>query len=116
MGARCEKIGKYVLPVFRSLVAEELVHSHHLTQVEAAKRLGTTQAAISQYLNSKRAFKSTEQFSDILPKIKAIARETAQRLANKEMSADEVAIEVCRLCSILGDEEEPNQTADDYVI
>jgi predicted transcriptional regulator len=115
MVARCETIGKYVLPVFRSLIAEELVHTYNLTQVEAAKRLGTTQAAVSQYLNSKRAFKSTAQFSDALPKIKAIAHETARRLANDEMSADDVATEVCRLCSVLGDEE-PNQTADDYVI
>lgn len=115
MSTRCETIGKYVLPVFRSLIAEELVHTYNLTQVEAAERLGTTQAAISQYLSSKRALKSTEQFRDILPKIKAMARETAKRLANKEISADQMAIDACRLCSILG-EEESNQTADDYVI
>jgi hypothetical protein len=101
--------------VFKSLIAEELVHTYNLTQVEAARRLGTTQAAISQYLNSKRAFKSTEQFRDILPKIKAMARETAKRVANKEMGADQVAIDACRICSILS-EEESSQTAGDYVI
>jgi predicted transcriptional regulator len=55
MVARCETIGKYVLPVFRAFVAKELVNNHKFTQVEAAQKLGTTQAAISQYLNSKRA-------------------------------------------------------------
>lgn len=115
MAARCEAVGKYVLPVFRSLVAEELVRTYNLTQVEAAKRLGTTQAAISQYLSSKRANKSTEQFSDILPKIRAMARETAKRLANNEMNADEVALDMCKLCSILGDEE-GHQADEDYVI
>ena len=115
MVSRCETIGKYVLPVFRSLIAEELVHTYNLTQVEAAKRLGTTQAAISQYLNSKRAFKSTEQFGDILPKIKVAAQETAKRLANKNMGSDYVAIDVCRLCSTLS-EKEVKQTGDDYTI
>jgi predicted transcriptional regulator len=115
MGARCETVGKYVLPVFRSLIAEELVRTHKLTQVETAKMLGTTQAAISQYLNSKRALKSTNRFNNILPKIKMMARETAERLANKEMSTDEIAIDVCKLCAIL-DQEEVNKTADDYTI
>lgn len=68
MSARCESIGKFVLPLFRSLVAKELINTYHLTQVETAKKLKTTQAAVSQYLNSKRASKGTEQFNDILPK------------------------------------------------
>jgi predicted transcriptional regulator len=116
MSSRCESIGKYVLPVFRSFIAEELVRTYHLTQIEAAKKLGTTQAAISQYLSSKRAYKSTEQFSDALPKIRAMARETAKRLAMNEIGSDEVAIDICKLCSTLGDEEEPRQIADDYAI
>ena len=115
MTARCETIGKYVLPVFRSLIAEELVRTFNLTQVEAAKKLGTTQAAISQYLSSKRANKSTEQFTSVLPKIKAIAHETAKRLANNEISADEVAADMCKLCSILS-EEEASEIVEDYAI
>ena len=55
MNPRCEAIGKYVVPLFRSLVAKELINTYNLTQVEAAHRLGTTQAAISQYIHSKRA-------------------------------------------------------------
>lgn len=115
MSARCETVGKYVLPVFRSLVAEELVHTFRLTQVEAAEKLGTTQAAISQYLNSKRASKSIEQLSDVLPKIRAIAHETAAKLASNEMSADDVAADMCKLCSLLGDQEDTSNF-DDYAI
>jgi predicted transcriptional regulator len=40
---RFETIGKFVLPVLRALVVKELVTTHHLTQVEVAKKLGTTQ-------------------------------------------------------------------------
>src|SRR5271157_4251432 len=98
MSARCERIGKYVLPVFRSLVAKELVNTYHLTQVETAKKLKTTQAAISQYINSKRAIKGTEQFLDVLPRIQTEAVETAKRLANSETTWDEVTLDFCKLC------------------
>ena len=87
MVARCETIGKYVMPIFRSLVAKELVTTYKLTQ-----------AAISQYVNSKRAFRSAEQFGDLLPKIKAMAKETAKRLADNAMCADEISIDFCSLC------------------
>src|SRR5208283_2056621 len=99
MSARCESIGKFVLPIFRSLVAKELINTYHLTQVEAAKKLKTTQAAVSQYVNSKRATKGTEQFTDILPRIQAEAKETAKRLANKETTWGEVTLDFCKLCS-----------------
>lgn len=99
MNPRCEAIGKYVVPLFRSLVAKELINTYNLTQVDAAQRLGTTQAAISQYINSKRASKGIEQLGDILPKIQVMAGETAKRLANKEISPDEVTVDFCKLCS-----------------
>ncbi len=98
MNPRCEAIGKYVVPLFRSLVAKELINTYNLTQVEAAHRLGTTQAAISQYVNSKRAIQGMEQFDDIVPKIQAMASETAKRLANKEITSDEVTVDFCKLC------------------
>jgi predicted transcriptional regulator len=115
MSARCETIGKFVLPVFRSIVARELVNTHHLTQVEAAKKLKTTQAAISQYINSKRAIKATEEFKDILPRIQNAAKTTAKRLADSETTWDEVTFDFCKLCvTFYGDEED--ETGDNYSI
>ena len=100
MNPRCEAIGKYVVPLFRSLVAKELNNTNKLTQVEAAHRLGTTQAAISQYINSKRANKGLEQFgSDVVPKIQAMAAETAMRLAKGEITADQATVDFCKLCT-----------------
>lgn len=115
MSARCETIGRYVLPVFRAFVAKELISTFKLTQVETAKVLGTTQAAISQYLNSKRAIKGIEQFSKTLPKIQSMARTTAKRLAENETTWIEVTRDFCSLCSSFTDDE-INQTNDDYVI
>jgi predicted transcriptional regulator len=83
------------------MLAKELINTYNLTQVEAAQRLGTTQAAISQYVNSKRTNRGMEQFDAIVPKIQAMASETAKRLANKEISPEEVTIDFCKLCSSL---------------
>jgi len=115
MVARCETIGKYILPIFRSLVAKELIATYGLTQVDAAQKLGTTQAAISQYINSKRAFKGTEQFNGILPKLQALARETSRQLMKKEITPDQISLDFCRICSSFL-EEESDQTGDNYTI
>lgn len=115
MGPRCETIGKYVLPIFRSLVARELVNTYNLTQVETAKKLGTTQAAVSQYINSKRAFKGMEQIGELLPQIRDMAKKTAKRLANSELTLDDVSVDFCNLCSSFC-KVESSQIADDYVI
>ena len=115
MSARCETIGKFIVPVFRSLVAKELICTFNLTQVEAAKKLKTTQAAVSQYLNSKRAIRGAEQFSDILPKIQIEAKETAKRLAKNETNWDEVTLDFCKLCLTFYKTEE-STTGDNYSI
>jgi predicted transcriptional regulator len=99
MDPQCEIIGKYVLPIFRSMLAKELVQTHHLSQTEAAKKLGTTQAAVSQYLSSKRANKGVAGVEEFLPKLQIMARETAQKLMNREISAKDVTLDFCKLCS-----------------
>jgi predicted transcriptional regulator len=98
MVARCETIGKFVLPVFRSLIARELIDTFKLTQVETAQKLGTTQAAVSQYVNSKRAFKGTEKFGDLLPSLQAMAKETALRLSKNQIHPEQISIDFCKLC------------------
>lgn len=98
MDPQCEVIGKYVLPIFRSMLAKELVQKYHLSQTEAAKKLGTTQAAVSQYLSSKRAYKGIENVEEFLPKIQAMAEETARKLNNKEISAVDITPVFCHLC------------------
>jgi uncharacterized protein len=99
MDPQCEIIGKYVLPIFRSMLAKELVQKYKLSQTQAAKKLGTTQAAVSQYLSSKRAYKGVEHVEQYLPKIQEMAAETAQKLVNNEIEAKEVTFDFCRLCA-----------------
>jgi len=99
MDPQCEIIGKYVLPIYRSLLAKELVQKYHLSQTETAKKLGTTQAAISQYLSSKRAYKGMKQVEEFLPKLHVMAEKTAIKLANKTISVDDITDDFCGLCS-----------------
>ncbi len=99
MDPQCEIIGKHVLPLFRSMLAKELVQKYHLSQTEAAKKLGTTQAAVSQYLSSKRAYKGVKHVDKFLPKIGVMAAETAEKLVNKEICVSDITVDFCRLCS-----------------
>jgi len=98
MDPQCEIIGKYVLPIFRSMLAKELVQKYHLSQTETANKLGTTQAAVSQYLSAKRAYKGMEHVENYLPKIQTLATDTAQKLIAKEISAQDVTPRFCNLC------------------
>ena len=47
----------YIIPAIRRELAENLVKKHRLTYQKAAGILGVSKAAVSQYLNKKRAGK-----------------------------------------------------------
>ena len=83
------------------MVAKELIEKYNFTQTAAAKKLGTTQAAISQYLHSKRGSKGTEQFMDVLPEIQSLANETAKTIASGNMETEDIMRKFCELCTVL---------------
>ena len=96
----CEIIAKHILPAFRSLIARGLIEEHGFTQVAAAKKLGTTQAAISYYLSSKRG----EKYITLLennPHVKMKLNDILQGLVTKSVSSEEVTGTLCELCTFL---------------
>ena len=99
MHPACEIIARFVLPYFRSLVSKELIEKYSFTQAEAAEKLGTTQAAISQYLHSKRGYKGSQQYDLFLPEIQSAANETAKQIAAKKIDTNEIMINFCNLCT-----------------
>jgi predicted transcriptional regulator len=101
MSTVCESVARHVLPLYRSFVAKELLAKYHYTQVEVAKKLGTTQAAISQYLNSKRGCKGIPDYEEIAPLVQSAAAKVAKRIAKSEMSAKEFSASFCELCASL---------------
>lgn len=94
----CEAIARYILPVYRSVIAKDLIEKYELTQVEAAKKIGTTQAAISQYIHSKRGYGSLGQFENAMPKVQKHAHKIAKRIAKENVTSDEVMRVFCELC------------------
>ncbi len=96
----CEIVVRYILPAFRSMVAKELIEKHGFTQVAAAKKLGTTQAAISYYLDAKRGGKRLKQLSQN-PTIQEAIISTAEGIASDKMKAEEAMTQFCDLCNDL---------------
>ena len=96
----CELVVRFVLPAFRSLVARELIERHHLSQTAAAHRLGTTQAAVSYYLDSKRGDKRMRQL-EAIPAVQSAAREVAKGIVSERFSVTDAMSVFCKLCTAL---------------
>jgi predicted transcriptional regulator len=99
----CEHIVRNVLPAIRASIAKRLVVDYGLTQVDAALKLGITQAAVSFYLNSKRGKKVLSDLSQNEKVHAAVTDVTAQLLA-KEYDASVVINRFCELCVALRSE------------
>jgi len=96
----CERVVRYVLPAVRSIVAKDLIENHGYTQVAAAKKLGTTQAAISHYLYSKRG----EKWIDELRRnenVMATVNEVTSGITEEEYDSVHVVSKLCELCTAL---------------
>ena len=101
MPLSCEKVARQILPLYRAFVARELVEKYECTQVVAAKKLGTTQAAISQYITSKRGRKHIANYEKVAPLIQEVASKTAQRIVTAGMNPQEFNDSICELCEEL---------------
>lgn len=99
MKPRCEVMVSKYLPAIRVLLSMELSQKHGLTEQRIAELLGTTKAAVSQYLSSKRGAAKVRELS----KITAV-REEISKIADelvKNPREDSCADIICRLCLIL---------------
>ncbi len=95
----CEVIGKKILPLIRSYVARELIEKYKFTQIEVAKKLGITQAAVSQYLHLKRGVKSMEEFKEVIPLIEENSKKLAEKIAVNNIGRREIIMEICKICA-----------------
>jgi uncharacterized protein len=101
MSVSCEYIARRFLPLYRAFVAKELVEKHGYNQEQAAKKLGTTQPAISQYLSSKRGRKNIPNYNEIMPLIEEEAVKVAASVAKKEIRPEEFNDSFCEVCRML---------------
>ncbi|MEK6898184.1 MAG: transcriptional regulator [Nanoarchaeota archaeon] len=71
----------YLIPALRKEIAKIFIEDYNLNQKRVAEILGITEAAISQYLNSKRG-NELKFNKDELKQIKKSAREIIESPAN----------------------------------
>jgi len=72
--------------------------------VSAAKKLSTTQAAISQYLGSKRGDRMLKELES-MPEIESTASKMAEGIATGKFSPIEAIVTFCKLCTVIRMEE-----------
>jgi len=92
MRAPCETSMWYVLPLIRKSLAKALIEERGHTQSQAARRLGLTSAAVSQYISGKRG---SFELRDM--RVAKEIKGAAKRIAEAEDAAA-VQEEICRLC------------------
>jgi len=102
----CEIIVKHVLPTIRALVARELVENYDFTQVEAARRLGISQAAISWYIAEKRGHADKKgyrmNYVEKSPKVKSLIHYISKKIASDDLtSSAEITKKFCEACVAL---------------
>jgi len=96
----CESIVPAVLPALRALVAKELVEQFSLSQVEVARRLGITQAAVSQYLSQKRGNQLLHRLESV-PEVKSGVLKVAANLGTESTPPVDAMLVFCSLCEVL---------------
>lgn len=93
----CEKAVWYNLPQIRADIAAGLVKTG-MTQSQAAKKLGVTPAAVSQYLNKKRGQQDVK--SKLYLEEIAVA---VEKIRDGASTKDLLTI-VCKCCQIITEE------------
>jgi len=88
----CEQALWYVLPQIRADIARELVKGG-LNQKEAAEKLGITPAAVSQYMNKKRAGKIKLPI-DYRQMIEAAVKDILENNGD-----DAISVTICKCCA-----------------
>jgi predicted transcriptional regulator len=96
MRCRCEVAVQDILPIARSLLAKKLLDAYGMSQTEAAKKMGVSQPAISQYKKDIRGCKKGSLADS--PKFTHAVNDIAKRLADGSVTARQMPSELCRLC------------------
>jgi len=79
-----------ILPAIRRELAKSMINDYNLSQKEIAKKIGVTEAAVSQYVHSKRA-KNVDFSDEILKEIKTTAGDIIK-------NDKDIMLEIIKLC------------------
>lgn len=90
-----------ILPGLRARVARKLTVDYGFSQSRAAKCMGTTQPAISQYKSELRG-RGRDMF-ETNPFLAEAVEKLAKKAAEGSLSPEQMGSEVCGLCRALRD-------------
>ena len=90
----CEVVIWYILPMIRRELVLELVRQEDITQSDAARILGLTPAAISQYVKGRRGAGKVDDLE-----VREAIEKAARRIA-LDKDAD-VSDEICSICILM---------------
>lgn len=95
----CEIIVNKVIPQIRAAVVSALITEYKMTQTEISKKLGITQASVSQYLSYARG--RDKAVLELFPEIKTRALKIARYISERESKKPTVLHLICKLCTDL---------------
>jgi predicted transcriptional regulator len=87
-----------MLPIIRAEIVKLLIQKYNMKQIEVSKKLGITQASVSQYLSSTRG--GDEEFLNSFPEMKDYAKALAERIASGDDKESQIAL-LCGMCSTM---------------
>jgi len=93
----CIIVVNYLLPAIRILIAKELIEKHGLNRIEAAKRMGLTPAAITQYFKRVRG-ETALKIIEIPDEASKMISEMAEEIAEDRASAYDILKRICKIC------------------
>jgi len=102
MRMKCERAVEEIFPVSRAMIALKLIKDYGFSQTKAAKRMGISQPAVSQYakrIRGRRRFEFTKS-----PEYRSLVDEIAKGLAEGSITEESIGNAMCRLCkAVQGD-------------
>jgi predicted transcriptional regulator len=85
-----EVVTSKLLPAIRARLAQVLLDEYKMKQVQVAKHLGITQAAVSHYKTASRGI--DPQLVKLFPEIDAFVEEMASKIANGMPQTQQVSL------------------------
>ncbi|RLG60139.1 hypothetical protein DRN86_03185 [Candidatus Geothermarchaeota archaeon] len=95
MRTPCEVVIRHFIPAIRARIAQILIEENGWRQVEVAKALKITQAAVSKY---KRILSRESSLKGLIDEI---AREMSELIMRNELSATDFIYKICSMCIYL---------------
>ena len=98
----CEIIVNRMLPHIRAEIVRILVNDYSMKQIDVARRLGITQASVSQYISSVRG--GDDFLHEMFPEIKEYTQSIAEKIALGENKEGQIAL-LCQICEHIREKE-----------